>query len=101
MKHGKPYLPRSVIQGNIWPAIPDKSAAQMLAIQQQLESSQWWPEEILRKLQLQQLSQLLSHATRTIPFYQSRLIKAGFSPGNMLTEEQWRHIPLLTRDDIQ
>ena len=101
MKHGKPYLPRSVIQGNIWPAIPDKSAAQMLAIQQQLESSQWWSEEILRKLQLQQLSQLLSHASRTIPFYQSRLIKAGFSPGNMLTEEQWKHIPLLTRNDIQ
>lgn len=56
MNQGKPNIPRSFIQGNIWPAITDKAAAQMLSTQQLLECSQWWSEETIRKLQLQQLS---------------------------------------------
>jgi hypothetical protein len=60
--------PKSIIQGIHWPAIPGNAAASMLAIQYQLEQSQWWKPEQLLKQQLAQLSPLVTHAAQTVIF---------------------------------
>ena len=73
----------------------------MLALQQQLDLSQWWPPEHLRQLQFRQLHGLLVHCLNSVPFYRGRLEQAGFRPDAPLTEELWSRLPLLTREDIQ
>jgi len=96
-------VPRSRMPGIAWPAIPDGRAATLLAIQFQLEQSQWWSPDDLAAWQLRQLRLLLAHAGRSVPFYRERWRKAGFDPRALptLTWDDWRRLPILTRADIQ
>ncbi len=91
-------IPKSAIFGAGWPAIPDLAGARLLAMQYQLERSQWWPPEELRDRQLYQLSILLRHARRTVPYYFEILPDVG--PQKPLTHDAWLKIPLLTRQDV-
>jgi phenylacetate-CoA ligase len=92
---------RSTVSGVAWPAVPDAKAASMLALLYQLDQCQWWPPEDLRAAQFGQLMLLLVHAAATVPFYGDRLKAIGFDPQRPLTEEQWRHIPILERREVQ
>jgi phenylacetate-CoA ligase len=70
----------------------------MLALQYQLDQTQWWPGERLQALQLAQFSQVFRHAVATVPYYRERF--APWSPGTM-TWARYRELPLTTRRDIQ
>lgn len=94
-------LPRSSVSGIDWPAIPSAGAATALAMQYQLEQSQWWSPEALQAMQLRQLSQLLAHAYETVPFYRERLGAASFDSAQGITPEQFDRLPLLSRQDVQ
>jgi hypothetical protein len=53
-----PVLPgdlRSVVEGVMWPAIPRNVDLLQLALQFQLEQTQWWSPERLRTHQFHQL----------------------------------------------
>ena len=94
-------IPRSARSGIAWPALPPPVDATLLALQYQLEQSQWWPAETLLVLQLRQLEPLLAHAARTVPFYRERLRGlAGLGRGG-LTMDAFRRLPVLRRTDIQ
>ena len=103
MTAGTPFegVPRSDVGGAVWPAVPRPGAARCLALLQQFEQTQWWTPESLRGWQLRQASALLEHAAKTVPFYDTRLRKAGIAPGARMTPEAWARIPLLSRADIQ
>ncbi|OGS91551.1 MAG: hypothetical protein A2Z95_08745 [Gallionellales bacterium GWA2_60_18] len=73
----------------------------MLAMQFQLQQSQWWPPEVLREHQLQQLAPLLHHAGESVPFYSQRFATAGFDPSNGFAPDAFFRLPLLTRAEIQ
>ena len=95
------HIPVSRRSGISWPAIPAFVDAAVLALQHQLEESQWWPAETLLVLQLRQLESLLAHAARTVPFYRERLRSlAGLGRGG-LTMDAFRRLPVLRRTDIQ
>lgn len=96
-----PPVPRSVIEEVVFPAIPAPGAAMLLALQHQLERSQWWPAAVLEQQQRRQLGQLLGHAAATVPFYGRRLAAAGYQPGQTLTPEFWQRLPILRRQDVQ
>ncbi|MEE8189814.1 MAG: hypothetical protein V3T80_11440 [Kiloniellales bacterium] len=100
-KLAEPPIPHSFRADILWPALPRPDGARRLALLQQLEASQWWPPETLRTQQFRQVTALLGHAARTVPFYKDRLLAAGIEPGAPITEETWAGIPLLTREDIQ
>ena len=91
-------LMKSYIPGNIWPAIPEPAGATMLAVQYQLERSQWLPPDELLELQLRQASQLLAHAAAQVPFYHKRLRR---TTGKRLSLKEWRKLPILTRAEVQ
>src|SRR5688572_21343958 len=93
-------LLRSSIPGIAWPAIPGPEAAQMLALQFQLERSQWLPAEVLRELQFRQLDELLRHAWATVPYYRERW-DGCYDPREPLTPASFSRIPLLTRPELQ
>ena len=93
--------PRSGLEGVAWPALLPEWQAKLLAIEFQLEQSEWWTAEELREHQLQQLSMLLSHAARTVPFYAAHLAASGYRPDQPLTPALWSRLPMLGRESLQ
>lgn len=95
-----PATPRSALDDIAWPAIPAPGAATLLALQHQLERSQWWSPAELERHQLRQLALLLDHAATEVPFYGPWLAAAGYRKGVPLTAEAWRRLPVLRRRHV-
>lgn len=91
---------RSVATGIVWPALPGKQGATLLAQMYQLESSQWWPHEQIAERQYHQLGLLIRHARKQSPFFGNRLASAGVSPRANWSPELLRQVPLLTRAEL-
>ena len=94
-REGFPAAPRSVVDTVLWPALLPDLQAKLLAIEFQLEQSEWWTAAELREHQLLQLGQLLAHTRATVPFYGPALAAAGYRPGEPLTAEIWERLPIL------
>jgi phenylacetate-CoA ligase len=96
-----PFVPKSAAIGIHWPALPNPTNALLLALQYQLEQSQWWTPAQIQAQQLQQLQALLTHAKQTVPFYQQALQTLPDLETHPLTPETVQTLPLLNRDDLQ
>lgn len=68
------------------------------SVLQQLDASQWWPLEQMRRGQLQQLRKLLHHARNHSPFYGQRLQHLDV---DRFTLAQLAELPVLTRSQLQ
>lgn len=64
-----------------------------------LMDSQWWSADQLRNYQRSQLSQLLRHAKKNVPFYETRL-DAVLKPNGDIDWDRWSEIPIVRRKDI-
>jgi len=76
-------------------------AAELMALQRQLDASQWWKAVDLRSAQWQQLRLLIAYAAKNVPFHARRLREAGIDPDGPFTEEDWLRLPTLTRRELQ
>lgn len=92
---------RSGLAGVAWPGISDERGMTLLALQYQLERSEWWPAAEIRRHQFRQLDALLAHAAAQAPYWRDALAAAGYRPGEPLSEGIWRRIPVLSRPDLQ
>jgi phenylacetate-CoA ligase len=92
-------LPRSALPDNVWPALPDAAASRVLALEFQLQQSQWWPPEVIEARQFEQLQHVLAHAQLTVPFYRQR--PAAIDLRAPLDRERWMRIPILSRQALQ
>jgi phenylacetate-CoA ligase len=92
---GFPAAPRSGVESVVWPAVLPDVKAKLLAIEFQLEQSEWWTEAEIREHQLQQLGNLLAHAVASVPFYGTALSAAGYRADQPLTWEIWARLPIL------
>lgn len=81
--------------------MPANKAAQMMAMQFQLEQSQWWSPERLQEQQLLQARAVLRYAIQNAPWYGDQLAAAGISPDQIVDWDAWRRIPVLGRTDVQ
>lgn len=77
------------------------NGALTLAMLYQLEESQWWEPERLRRHQLGQLSLVVAHAKETVPFYRERLAALSEASDDGVSAEEWRSVPVLTRAQAQ
>jgi phenylacetate-CoA ligase len=91
---------RSAMPGIVWPAIPNQAGANILALLQQLEQSQWWPQEILLERQLAQFGIVAAHAYRHSPFFRARFDQAGLDVNQPWSPASHARIPLLTRAEL-
>lgn len=91
-------IPRSGCTGVVWPALADDQSAHFLALQYHLGQSQWWPQQRIFDLQLQQFSSVFRHAVKTVPYYRQRFTpwSSGISGWS-----QYRELPLSTRSEVQ
>jgi phenylacetate-CoA ligase len=81
--------------------LSNSTHAQVLALQFQLEDTEWWPPEKLLAHQLRQIQNVVDHAQATVPFHKERLAPfAGWPPGS-LTLERFRDIPIMSRVEVQ
>lgn len=78
--------------------LPDTAGTMMLAILGQMNDSQWWPPELLRQKQLEQLDQLLKYARGNVPYYRDTLPKRVACQS---TEEYLLGIPILDRESVR
>ncbi len=85
----------------VWPAMPSVEAATLLALQFEFERTQWLSPEQLEARQLRQLQAQFDHLHAHSPFHRQYLDGAGFIPGQPLTREQFRQIPVISRADLQ
>jgi phenylacetate-CoA ligase len=84
------------------PTGPTEPAAELIASKlRQLDRSQWWSADRMRKRQFGALGDLFLHCWDTIPFYRRRLEAAGWQPGWTVTQEVLARVPVLTREEFQ
>lgn len=93
-------LPRSHVPGTIWPAIPEKNGAALLALLFQMETGQWLPAAEIEHRQLRQLEGLLAYCARNVPFYRDRLAGLPGALNGGFSWEAWRSLPLLERNHL-
>lgn len=84
-----------------WPAIPGKAGALALALQYQLEHSQWLPPEKIRLAQFEQLHHLLAEAFSKIAYWRDTLKQVGYEPRQPFSEAQFTSLPILDRLAVQ
>ncbi len=84
-----------------WPAFPSPAAANQLAVQFQLEHSQWWSADDVRSRQLHQLSALIGFAREYVPHYRESLRISGVAPGQALSWDLFRQLPIVSRAEVQ
>ncbi len=84
-----------------FPCTPNGQAAIALSLQYQLKHSQWWSEEKMRDFQFLQLSKLLIHSHKTVPYYQKQFKSIGFNPADKVDQYIFENLPILTRKELQ
>lgn len=91
----------SGIEGILWPPFVTNSFTAELAMQVQLEISQWWRSDRILSCQLAQLHNVMVHAAKTTHFYGDRLEAVLAQSKNGLSLAAFRQIPILTRSEFQ
>ena len=72
-----------------------------LAVYPGIEAAQWLSPERLRILQWQRLRRAIEHAAAKSPLYRQRFAQLGIQPADIRTLENYRRLPLTTRDDLR
>jgi phenylacetate-CoA ligase len=65
-----------------------------------LISSEWYPQEILREIQLRKLKGLVEYANAFIPYYKKKFKEIGFYPRDIKSLEDVKFIPPLSRKEV-
>ncbi len=65
-----------------------------------LISSEWYPEEKLRAIQLKKMIRTLEYANSRVPYYMKKFRDIGFSPKDIKKPEDIKMLPLLSRQDV-
>lgn len=93
--------PRTFLPTTRLPAMPSAHGSQQLALQFQLERTQWWTAAELEAAQFRTLRRLIDHARETSPYYRERFARAGWDHTAALDHAAWRRVPVSRRRDLQ
>src|SRR5262245_40182947 len=66
-----------------------------------LRQTQYHDPETIRECQWQRLRALVAHAEATVPFYRQRFAEHALATRSIQNLEDWRRLPVLTKDDIR
>jgi phenylacetate-CoA ligase len=67
----------------------------------ELEKTQWYTPGQIRELQLRKLTKLIHHAYEAVPYYRQVFDRFGLKPQDVMSLDDLRKIPLLTKRDIR
>ncbi|MHB0858716.1 MAG: phenylacetate--CoA ligase family protein [Anaerolineae bacterium] len=66
-----------------------------------LLETQWWPRELLERLQLERLQQLIAHAYDQTSYYRHIMDAHGLKPAGFRSLADLANMPLLTKEDVR
>lgn len=66
-----------------------------------LEEQQWWPQRQLKAYQWERLQTLLGYAGSHSPYYRDLFVANQITPEKILSEADFRKIPVTTKKDIR
>jgi len=66
-----PATAHNSLSGLAWPGLPTQHGTRLIALLYQLELSQWWTPQQLRRQQFRQLAALLQHTFKHVPHYRA------------------------------
>ncbi len=66
-----------------------------------LKKSQWWSADQLEEYQLEQLSKLLSHSYKNVPYYTRVFNERGLKPKDIQDLKDLEQLPIMTRDTVR
>jgi phenylacetate-CoA ligase len=89
------------LPGRVWPPVPLPEASMVWAAYQELDRTQWLTPQELEEHQLRQLRALLLHCFHQVPYYRRLLAEAGISSRPISSLDEFRRLPLLTRELYQ
>lgn len=72
-----------------------------VALHRQLELSQWWEPEALRRHRVERLRAFLVLIGTTVPYYRQLFAEQKFDPASVDSLEALSALPLLTKSDIR
>jgi phenylacetate-CoA ligase len=87
--------------GTAWPPLPDGALAQVWCAYQTLDRGQWLSPAEIAAGQLSQVRALLAHCAAHSPHYGRLLAEAGVSAEGVRSMDDFRRIPLLSRETYQ
>jgi phenylacetate-CoA ligase len=90
-----------VVRNLIVPLWAAKERSPYPRLLKHFEKSQYRPYEEVRADQWSRAKTMLSHAWENTEYCRERFGEAGISPEDIRSWEDWRKIPLLTKDDIR
>ena len=67
---------------------------------QELNKTQWYKPERLKRFQESRLRSLVKHAYNNVPYYHKILKERNIRPEDVKTIENLKELPILTKDDI-
>lgn len=78
-----------------------RSGTPFLKYWKELEGTQYLPEAALRRVQWERLTDLLAYVWDNNEFYRERLGQAGLTPEMVTSPEEFRKIPVLSKECIR
>lgn len=66
-----------------------------------LEKTQWLTESQLRDAQWEKLIKIVRYAHAYSPYYRKRFVERSIDVAQIVSQEQFRNLPVLTKEDIQ
>jgi phenylacetate-CoA ligase len=94
-------LHASLIRGVIAPLWAWWERSPYLSHLDWLRRHQYDPPETVRARQWRALTHLLRHAYASVPYYRDRFEREGIHPDQVESFEDFRRVPILTKDDIR
>lgn len=86
---------------NLWPSLlPGEEQLDAYKLQKVLVDSQWLERHEAEDYQLEHLKNLLTFATREVPFWRSRIAPDALGDANTLAEALAR-LPIVSREDVR
>jgi phenylacetate-CoA ligase len=95
------WVPVTATPGLAWPGLPPAAGLATLALQYQLDLSQWMPAPALEVRQFEQLRRLATFACRHVPRYRDLAARSSLPIASTLDRRAFLDWPILTKQDIQ
>ena len=99
MSEAQPFA--TVIPEIGWPAVPSMAGQMTLALQFQLQRTQWWSADEIAGHQFRQLRELVGHALTNVPFYRQHMQRASIFAIGGVTPVSFVRWPILTRAELR
>lgn len=65
------------------------------------QEMQWWPKELVLEWQWTKVEELLEHAQKSVPYYQSLFKGLGIDARDIRSWDDFACLPILTKEEIQ